>query len=282
MGNSGADVGISIDVDQEGNVYTTGYFNDTVDFDPNVGIYNLTAVGLFGDMFIQKVDKNGNLIWAKSIEAGSTSIFVDDSCNVYTTGNFSDTVDFDPNVGVYNLVGGNGDNDIFIQKLDSAGNFIWAKSMGGSGNDVGTSIVVDKLGNVYTTGYFELTVDFDPNAGIYNLPGGSVGDYAVMITNGSCIVTSNCINITGVIVEPFEKEIGIQVYPNPATTILYFSKDNDDEINIDIIDNLGRILISEKFKKRITEVSLEKLSPGIYYLFMNNKKQSVIQKIVKQ
>ncbi len=50
-----------------------------------------------------------------------------------------------------------------------AQNFVWAKSMGGTGLEFGTSTAVDGLGNVYTTGYFNNTVDFDPGVGVFNL-----------------------------------------------------------------------------------------------------------------
>jgi hypothetical protein len=60
------DQGYSIAIDAEGNVYTTGYFIDTVDFDPGTGsMTNLSAVG-GKDSFIQKLDANGNFVWAKS------------------------------------------------------------------------------------------------------------------------------------------------------------------------------------------------------------------------
>lgn len=63
--------------------------------------------------------------------------------------------------GVFNLYS-NGDYDLFICKLTSSGNLVWAKSMGALGVDLGGSIAVDDLNNVYTTGYFQSTVDFDP------------------------------------------------------------------------------------------------------------------------
>jgi hypothetical protein len=99
-------------------------------------------------------------------------IFANASGTVYTTGSFQGTgIDFDPGVGVFNLDSA-GDEDIFISKLDSGGNFVWAKSMGGTSLDRGYDIFVDSSGAVYTTGYFLGTADFDPGTGpleIFNL-----------------------------------------------------------------------------------------------------------------
>jgi gliding motility-associated-like protein len=54
MGGTGRDVGESIRVDQSGNVYTTGSFTGTADFDPEIGFYNLNSVGE-GDVFVHKM-----------------------------------------------------------------------------------------------------------------------------------------------------------------------------------------------------------------------------------
>ena len=168
--------GNSVAVDIWGNVYSTGDFKGTVDFDPGAGIYNLTSVDSVNDydIFISKLDSSGNFIWAKCMGGSSDdysySIAVDLVGNVYTTGKFGGGVlsDFNPGPGVYNLYGFGGD-DIFISKLDSAGNFVWAKQFGNIGEDSGISLAVDSQSNVYTVGSFGGTVDFDPGAGVYNL-----------------------------------------------------------------------------------------------------------------
>ena len=117
------------------------------------------------------MDAAGNFLWAKAFGGTSTdggrSINVDDNGYVYVTGNFQGTADFDPGAGVDNHTAA-GSNDIFVQKMDATGDFLWVKAFGGSGNDSGRSINVDASGNVYTTGFFQGTVDFDPGAGVDN------------------------------------------------------------------------------------------------------------------
>ncbi len=184
-GTNGGDLGLAIAIDRVGNVYTTGYFYSTVDFDPGIGTYYLSAHGNQQDIFISKLDSEGNFVWAKSI--GNTlgdqgnSIAVDSIGNVYTTGKFEGTVDFDPGAGTYNLTCV-GISSVFISKLDSAGNFVWAKGMGGLSNSssTGESIGVDASGNVCSTGWFEATVDFDPGAGTYDLT--AIGNYDIFIS----------------------------------------------------------------------------------------------------
>ena len=167
FGKSEDDEGRSIAVDGSGNVYTIGYFAGTnVDFDPSTGgILPLTSAGL-GDVFVSKLNSDGNLVWAKSFGGSADdnghSIAVDGSGNVYTTGSFNETADFDPGLGILNLTSPSLD-DIFISKLDTNGILVWAKRIGGNLSQTGYSIVGDSSGNVYTTGYFQSTIDFDPS-----------------------------------------------------------------------------------------------------------------------
>ena len=88
--------------------------------------------------------------WAGQLAADASpgDVAVDASGNVYTVGNFSGTVDFDPNPahGTFNLTSAGG-RDAFISKLDAAGNFVWAKRLGGGGSDGGFGLVLDGVGN---------------------------------------------------------------------------------------------------------------------------------------
>ncbi len=179
MGGTYIDGGRSITLDASGNVYTTGSFMRTADFDPGAGTFNLTSAGSSEGIFISKLDTAGKFVWAKAMGGSSDdygiSIAVDASGNVYTTGYFTNTTDFDPGADTFSVVSA-GSRDIFISKLDSAGKFVWAKVMGESSQDEGSSIAIDAAGNVYTTGYFWGIVDFDPGAGTFNLTSASGGD----------------------------------------------------------------------------------------------------------
>ncbi len=58
---------------------------------------------------------------------------------------------------------------IFSFGVNAQANFVWAKQMGGIAVDEGRSLSIDASGNVYTTGAFKGTADFDPGAETFNL-----------------------------------------------------------------------------------------------------------------
>lgn len=159
----------AIEYDASGNMYITGSFNSTTDMDPGLGTFNMTSAG-YDDAYITKLDAAGNLIWSKQIGAAGpeyvAAMAIDQSGNLILTGQFIDTVDFDPGPGVFNMVGSQPTMKPFVLKLDAAGNFLWAKQIGGEIRDVKT----DVAGNIYVTGHFSTAnYVFDPTGAI-NLP----------------------------------------------------------------------------------------------------------------
>lgn len=176
---NGSEYGLDVAVDSAGNVYGVGFFQNTVDFDPGSGTFNLTS-NAETDTFIVKLNSDGSFAWAANFGNGNgSSVAVDNESNVYTAGRFSGTVDFDPGIGTFNLTS-NGLNDVFISKLDTDGNFVWARNFGGDNFISSSDIAVDNAGNVYTMGHFGGTVDFDPDSGTFNLT--SNGEGSVFIS----------------------------------------------------------------------------------------------------
>lgn len=181
IGGTSAEYGYGICTDTAGNVYVTGVFSNTVDFDPSASSYTLTSAGGW-DAYVAKYNPAGTLLWAKRLGGTASdigyAIAVDTIGNVYTAGWYGGTADFDPGAGTASLVSTGGDN-AFISKLDASGNYKWAKQMGGTDSDRAYCIVVDGQGNVYTGGWFSLTADFDPSAGAFNMTSSGMTDIYV-------------------------------------------------------------------------------------------------------
>ncbi|HEX2684408.1 MAG TPA: gliding motility-associated C-terminal domain-containing protein [Ferruginibacter sp.] len=182
VGGAGADFIYKAVPDHAGNLFATGYFRNTVDFDPGPAVFNLTAAG--GDaIFVLKLDDGGNFIWAKGMGGPlfnnwGYDLAVDKIGNVYTTGFFIGPADFDPGPGSFIL--NSSGVDMFICKLAGNGNFMWAKSAGSTSLEQGLGITVDRHLDIYTTGQFGATVDFDLEASTYFLTAIPVSDPFVL------------------------------------------------------------------------------------------------------
>ncbi len=156
-GGVGNDEGYSVTTDKSGNSIITGIFTLTTTFDT----ISLTSNG-GSDLFIVKYGVSGNLKWLKKIggiEADyGWSIDTDGLGNILITGCFRNNVNFDTIT-----LASTGDYDIFIVKIDTSGNILWAKQAGGINSDIGYSITSDDLGNCFVTGEFSGPAIFDSN-----------------------------------------------------------------------------------------------------------------------
>jgi hypothetical protein len=178
VGGTLGDRGNAVALDPTGNAYVTGFFSDTVDFDPGPGDATLTSAGE-NDAFLCKYAPDGSLVWARAFGGAGSDISygvgLDASGGVYLTGYFNGSVDFDPGPGDATLASA-GDDDIFVCKFDTGGVFQWARRAGGNNSDRASALAVDAAGNVHAIGWFRNTVDFDPGAGSADLTASSSGD----------------------------------------------------------------------------------------------------------
>ena len=158
--------GESIEVDALNNVITIGHFQGVTDFDPNpASTFNLTAIS---DMFISKLDVNGNFVCAKQLDNTPNNFTIDGLNHIYITGHFIGSYDCDPGPATY-LLSSSGSGDFFTLRLNHDGIFQSAFNTGGTGSDGATCISMDASNNIYTAGYFQNTVDFNPGPGTFNL-----------------------------------------------------------------------------------------------------------------
>jgi len=148
------DAGYGIAVDEEGNSYVTGHFMWSATF----GLTQLTSQGS-ADVFVAMLDTNG--VWGWAVSGGGSQpdyvcdITVGDDGDLYLTGDFEGSATF----GADTLIS-LGNVDVFIAKLDTAGNWMWARSGGSLSIERGYDIAVDSNNNVYVTGVFLASISF--------------------------------------------------------------------------------------------------------------------------
>ncbi|MFO0815210.1 MAG: SBBP repeat-containing protein [Gemmatales bacterium] len=173
--SNGYSMANSIALDGSGNVIVGGTYRGPVDFNPGSGTTMLPTVG---GGFITKLNSGGGLGWAKALESASNcyvnGLTVDVAGNIYASGSFNGTVDFDPGTSISSKSSA-GSYDIFVLKLTSSGNYSWDETFGGIGNDNSSGIAVDAAGTIHLAGSYQGTVNFDPtdlyfltNPGPYN------------------------------------------------------------------------------------------------------------------
>lgn len=180
-------------IDNIGNLIITGEFTGVVDFNSGLGIDTLRSQGIGPkDIFVLKLDNNGNFIWVKSIgcintffsgsyHSYATAIDVNTFGDIYLSGEFEGVVDFNPSVLSYTLGSPSGGNhDMFLLNLNASGNFVWAKRTD-NGYIESASISVDANQNIYTTGHFFGTVNFPSNMGLYSISSGG-SDFDVFVS----------------------------------------------------------------------------------------------------
>ena len=154
-----------MEIDSQGNIIIVGQFFGNTDFDPGPGEYYLNTSGLANDsdLFVAKYTSNGDFIWAFKLGSNSVEYFpriaLGANNDIYVTGGFSGTVNFNPN-GVPNTITAS-NYAAFLAHYTADGEFVWVHRYDGPQDDYMTDVYVD--GDfVYTTGYFYGGCNFQP------------------------------------------------------------------------------------------------------------------------
>ncbi len=183
----------SVATDDNGDVYLTGYFENSADLDPTIGELIVDSPGQ--SAFFIKTNVAGTLQWVKTIgndvQVIGTGATVDFAGNPIFTGTYLSSVDINPDAGTQTLTGV-GNSDVFILKLAASdGAFTWGKSIGGDGgNNYTDAIASDGQNNIYLTGQFYGSGDFDPGAGtkILTTNGGDADIFVTKFNQAGALV----------------------------------------------------------------------------------------------
>ena len=168
--------GKSLAIDNFDNIYLAGELIGIIDFDPGPNSYLLNTSFGGPSGFFAKYSPQGDFIWAKNFEGGLNSysqiysINVANNNQIYISGNFINSVDFDPSSNQNNATSTINDYDAFFSSYSANGDFLWVKKFGNSGVEHALQIKSDNNGFLYISGTVTSNnIDFDPSSNVASL-----------------------------------------------------------------------------------------------------------------
>jgi hypothetical protein len=155
-GGTGSDKTMGLTMDGLGNCLVSGFFNSTFYFGSNIFISQGSD-----QVFVAKFTPSGTIRWVTqagfyNLECWPSGIGRDGENNIYIAGSFKGNATF----GNTTLTATGTSNNIFVAKLDSSGNFRWAKTAPSRSDDYCNGIIADDSGYVSVTGSFFDTLYF--------------------------------------------------------------------------------------------------------------------------
>ncbi|MEO8068274.1 MAG: hypothetical protein ABI599_11330 [Flavobacteriales bacterium] len=258
-GEGGYAFGQSVDMDAQGNAYVTGTYRGTI------AMGGLTLPGpsdMSYDVFVAKCDSaDGTFQWATRGEGPGSDRAVgirsDAEGNSYVNGTFGSSLTLG-NVALQT----NGGADAYVAKLSPSGDVLWAKGCGGPLSETVGGIAL-RGGDVFITGGFQTSMQFDPGPGLAGQP--AVRDVFVAKLADA---------FTGI--EGPERP-GCALYPVPAGDRLHL-QGLRAPCTYAVLDEKGRLaLASGTTDERGIDVST--LAPGSYVLTLKPNDGSPVQRL---
>ncbi len=149
------DEGFNVSCDGIGNVYIQGVYQSSLISFGSVTLVN--ADSSRGNIFVAKYNSSGTPLWARQAvcyggasSSPTANIKADNLGNLYFTGSFNSDSFV---IGTYVFRNDSlPEYDLFLAKMDPLGNLLWAQRGGGKGNDAGSGMTVDAVGNLWLVG----------------------------------------------------------------------------------------------------------------------------------
>lgn len=261
--------------DAAGNIYISGYFEGSVNFENPNGIPQWHTSINESDGFVSKYTADGSLVWTRIIAdseyGGIYTMNLERGNELYLSGSFSETADLDPGPDS-NIVTTSYRGDIFILKLNTAGETKWVYTFPGNDFEGIRNVVLSNLGKVYVSGYYfdSIDCDFTDDQLFFQSQGGSDVFLMAFSEEGITINTKD--------ISAFETFIK----PNPASDKIYITSEYSiDHLSIYSLDgsqlNLPMILDG-----KTASLNLTGISAGMYFVRTASGDRISISKIIKQ
>lgn len=252
-GGDDYDVISNISHDSENNLYVTGSFTGTAEFNHGGVSQQLNSNG-GGDMFLMKLNSQGELVWLKQIGGGhldyGQGLSIDTDDNIYVVGRYAGIVDFDPSGDELFLISEQPSAE-FVCKFNGDGELQWANSIQGQSfqSVSANQVVIDGQGNAVVTGFvmgmayfengeehYEVTSYGGQNADVFVSKYSPNGDLLMVKTfggesNESCFATfsdhlNNIVIAGSFLGESFFDESTNQVVISNGSSDIYIAKLN--------------------------------------------------------
>jgi hypothetical protein len=115
-----------------------------------------------------------------------------------------------------------------------------------------------------------------PNWKYFNLCAGS---YTVVVSDGcACLGTCGVSLPSGsTVIKEFLEETKISIYPNPVANVLhlFFEKEFEPGIEIQIINTLGKVVSETPYN---SDINVSSFPSGVYFLKIKNFEKQIAQK----
>ena len=251
---------------------------------PGAAVDQRTSAGGI-DSYLCKLGSDGSFIWAKTVGGSGndygdaiSSLDLDVNGDVYASGSFrSGSFPAGTNSFLYAY----GTNDVFVLKLKSSGDLVWAEQVGGRLRDTGKSIKLGPDGSIYLAGSYYGDAIFNPtvNDFVYNH-----SDNIESIKNRSeytedvYVVKWKQDGLTSE--RSLESFNQYDVYPNPTNGIVYLKGDSEYISSVEVYNSLGSIILDTL--NGFNKLDLSSFDSGIYFVkFTTNTNEIVIRKVIR-
>lgn len=279
-----------VKTDSQGNAIVLSDFRGSTSFSTTTNVSSTTNY----NTFLSKADSNGTLLWAKKIvqndgfiqTANGANMAIDGCDNIYVSGEFTGTCDFDPSATTHELQSLTNTRAVFLASYSPDGDYLSAFDLKGLGTPDFVEftgylpIAVDAEQNLLAGGTFRNTLDFDPTAATLelhssiNTSSSIAGVYLAKYPNPNSCALAN---------QTFTEDAW-SVFPNPAhDQINIHFKETQSHFTAQLIDMQGRIVLQQKnLNNQRFSLETRNIPAGVYLLKMQTDKQTFTQKIILQ